>query len=445
MAAIDTLVKVNIFQNTQAVPQASFSIPLIIGSTVTSWSTTDFVHGYTDAASMLDDGFTTSSPEYKYALELMEQDITPSQFFVGYRNVAVKQEDDVTPVAVNNHHYIVTIDNVPYDYLSDGSATVGEIVAGLLALVNADPNAPCVAAGSSVLALTAKEFGAGFTTSINADPNMSLSHPIANHGIADDLENIISKNNSWYGISLCSNVDYDIIQLSSAVEALKKIFIAASNDSDIPTAATDDILSVMKGESLKRSALVYSPGSYNKGVEAAWMGGQLPQTPGSNAWAYKTLAGIAADAIMDNARGIIIGNPVAQIDGKNGNIYSVVGGKAITQMGRMAGGQYIDITIGLDWLESTLQSNIYGALVAAAKIPYTDVGTGVLISAVKAAIDQGVANGLIDGNSPISITAASVLSVPQSQRANRVAPTIKFSCRLQGAFSAVNVEGTVSV
>jgi hypothetical protein len=351
MSAIDTLVKINISQQTTAVAKESFSIPLIVGPTNPGWTGGTLIKSFTDAASMLLDGYTTSSPEYIYALKLMSQEISPTIFYVGYLATGV---------------------------------------------------------------------------------------------IATDLANIIAQNNSWYGITLCEHTDQNILDMAAAVNALKKIFIAVSAASGIPTSSTGDVLSQLKALSYTRTALMYTPED-TEGKEAAWVGGQLPQTPGSNNWAYKTLLGCTTDVLSDNARSIIIGTPVAGILGKNGNVYTTIGGQNITQMGIMVGGQYIDITIGIDWLESTLQSNIYQALVDAAKIPYTDDGTNILIQAVNSAIQEGVTNGLIDGKSPITVTAPLVASVSSTQRANRIAPTITFKCRLQGAFNAVDVSGTVTV
>lgn len=452
MSAIDQIVKINISQVTQAVAQASFSIPLIIGPTATSWGGTDFVHSYFEPSSMLTDGFTTSSPEYIYALELFEQALTPDEFFVGHRTTAVAQVDTfAVSTLATSHLYQFTLNGLAIAYTSGGSDTQQAILMALLAeIANQYPtDAPVTGAvtgsgSGALLTLTSAVAGAGVSYSaIDAD----LAHVLvtANNGIQDDLVNILSKSNDWYGIALCSNVDSDILQLAAAVEALKKIFIGVSNDSDIPTSATDDLASLLKGFSYKRSGLMYSPGSFNKGIEAAWLGGQLPQVPGSNNWAFQTLVGIEPDALTDNQVANLIGNPVAGIFAKNVNIYKVLGGKNVTQMGTMAGGQYIDITVGIDWLESTLQSNVFQALTSAAKIPYTDKGVGILLSAVKSAIDQGVVNGLIDGASPIVISAPAVLSVPIAQRANRIAPTISFSCRLSGAFNAVVVSGTVTV
>lgn len=443
MSAIDTLIKINISLITKAVAQASFSIPLIIGPTNAGWS--DSVHSYTDPASMLTDGFDESSPEYIYAQELFEQPITPVIFYVGKRSVAVKQVDTITPVAVNAHLYEVSLGATNYSYTSDADATVAEIVTGLIALINADSAALVIASGTTTLILTAKNAGAGFSTSVNSDIDMTLVHTTANHGIVDDFNAIMTENNSWYGVILCSNDDQDILQLAAAIEPLKKVFACTSNDAAIATSSTTDLLSILKGKNYNRTFLVFSPASAAAGIEAAWMGGQLPQVPGSNNWAYKTLTGITADVLSDNQRTIVVGTPVAGIAGKNGNVYTTVGGQDITQMGQMVSGQFIDITIGADWLESTIQTNIYQALVNASKIPYTNAGTSVLISAVKAALDLGVKNGLIDGARPIIITAPNVEDVPFAQRANRIAPDISFSAFLAGAFNSVKVGGTVSV
>jgi hypothetical protein len=447
MSAIDTLININISVISKAVPQKSFSIPLIIGPTTTGWS--DFVHAYTSAADMLSDGFTTSSPEYVYALELTEQGLVPTQFYVGRRTLAVIQVDTITPTAVDNTLYEVTIGTANYSYTSGSGATVSQIVSGLIALINADSTAPCIASGSVTLILTAKVAGAGFQTSINANVDLALVHTTANHGIADDLNNIISENNNWYGIVLCSNADSDIEQLAAAVQPLIKIFLAASSDSAIATSSNTDLLSNLQGKNYTRTALIYSPGSANLGIDAAWLGGQLPAIPGSNNWAFQTLVGISPDNISDNSRSIIIGDPVAQVAGKNGNIYTTVAGVDITQMGIMVGGQFIDITIGADWLQNQIQTNIYQLFVNAAqahtKVPYTNKGTAQLIQCVQSAIDVGIVNGLIDGAQKISITAPDVTTISITQRANRVAPTISFTCVLQGAFNAAVVNGTVTV
>lgn len=443
MSALDQVVKINISQNSAPIQQASFSIPLIMGPTV---PTTGIVSAYTSPAAMLTNGYTTSSPEYIYALEMFEQALTPTEFLVGKRTTAVDQVSTATPDISSQaiQHYIETIAGVPYDFTSDASPTAAEVVTGLIALINADSNCPALASGTNTLILTAKVAGAGFTAS--GSTNLPTVVTTASNGIQNDIIAVSAINNLWYGLCITEGTDADVLQASALIESLKKIYIAISDSSAIPTSSSTDVASVLKSKDYSRTGLIYTvPANVNEGKEAAWLGGQLPAVPGSNNWAYKTLVGCTPDVLSDNAQAILIGDPVAGIQGKNVNIYQTLGGANVTQMGTMAGGQFIDITVGIDWLDATLQSNVFQALTSSAKIPYTDKGTGILISAVKAAIDLGVANGLIDGDSPILISAPPVLSVPTSQRANRIAPTISFSCRLAGAFNAVIVNGQVTV
>jgi Protein of unknown function (DUF3383) len=449
MSSIDEIIEINISQQTQSVPVPSFSIPLIIGPTPTGW--TDYVHSYTQPSSMLTDGFTTSSPEYIYALEMFEQAVSPTLFYVGKRTTAVEQQNTFQVNTLNTaHQYKFTMNGVVISYTAGGGDTQQSILTALNNAITAAFAIPptmgaVVGSGpSATLTLTSVNPGAGISYSA-VDSFLTFAQTVANNGITNDLANIISENNTWYGIVLCSNTDYDIEQLAAAVEPLKKIYIATTADAAVPTSSTTDIATVMKGKGYKRTALIYTAISATDGIDAAWVGGQLPLTPGSNNWAFVNLVGIDPDTFTDNQQTILIGVPVDGIAGKNVNIYQTVGGVNLTEMGTMIGGQYIDITIGIDWLTATIQTNILQALVSVPKIPYTDNGTAVLISAVKAAILQGIANGLIDGNTPYTVTAPSVLSVPASQRANRIAPTISFTCRLAGAFNAVIVSGTVTV
>lgn len=448
--SLDQLVKINISQNTQAVQQASFAIPLIVGPTV---PTSGIVNTFSAPASMLTSGYTTSSPEYIYALELFEQPLSPTQFLVGKRTTAVAQVDTFeVATVVSAHAYGFTLNGLPVSYTSLSADSYSTILVGLLANVSTVfPTNPPVtgtitgSGSSTTMTLTSSVIGTPVLYSaIDADLTHVALTP--SHSITDDLIAIQSISNQWYGMCLTQGTDADVAQASAYIETQKKIYIAISSTSAIATSSSSDVASVMKSKAYTRSGLIFT-GSANvsEGKEAAWLGGQLPQIPGSNNWAYKSLIGCTPDILSDNAQAILIGDPVAGVQGKNVNIYQTVGGSNITQMGTMAGGQFIDLTVGIDWLESTLQTNVFGTLVANIKIPYTDIGTGILMSAVKAAIDQGIANGFIDGLSPITITAPSVLSVPASQRANRISPTISFSCRLAGAYNAVVVSGSVTV
>lgn len=445
MAAVDQVVSVTISNQTASVPQVSFGVPLIVGPSAPGWS--DPVRVYAAPADLLADGYTTASPEYVYALELYSQAIVPTQYLVGRRSAPATQVDSFQVTTLTSgRQYKVTVNGAVYSYTAGSSDSQQAVLTALgTAIAAAQPVTSGVSGTGATATLTLTATSAGTVVTYSAiDAQLSRTTVTAAAGIAQDLATISASNDTWYGLVVAGASDADILQAAAYIESVRKIFVAVSSSAAIATSATSDVLSTLKSKAYARTALVFSPGAAAQGIEAAWVGGQLPQTPGSNTWTYRTLVGISPDTLSANQVATVIGQPIGGVAGKNGNVYTVVGGVPVTQQGMMAKGQYIDITIGLDWLQAAIQNNIYSAIVAANKIPFTDEGVGVLMSAVRAAIDQGVANQLIDGDT-ISITAPPVLQVLPSQRAQRIAPTITFGCRLKGAIQSVRVRGNVTV
>lgn len=443
---LDQIVAINISLAAPTVSQASFSIPLIVGPTTSTWA--DYVHTYSAPSGMLSDGFTTSSPEYIAALAMYAQSLTPAVFKVGKRSATVAQVDTLAVnTLVVGHAYSVTINGQAFSYTSTNADTQQSILTALKGLIVAAlPTLGGVISGSgssATLVLTSTVPGQVYTyTAVDADTTRTAT--TAANGIAQDLANIAAEDTTWYGLDLEGGSDADILQAAAWIEGSLKLFVAVSATAAIATSASTDLGSTLKAAGYRRTALVYSPANVAKGLGAAWLGLNLTQTPGSANWAFNQLAGMTADSLTAAQQTVLIGTPVAQLAGKNVNLYQTVSGVNITQMGTSASGQYLDLTVGLDWLKSTMQSNIYTLLTTQPKVPFTDAGATQVMSCVKAALDQGITNRFIDAGSPVTITAPSVASLPAAQRTARVAPPISFSCRALGALDAVNVSGTVS-
>ena len=97
------------------------------------------------------------------------------------------QVSTLTPTAVNSTAYFVTIDGLRFDYTSDGSATAAEIVAGLLAKINAlTAKHGVVASGTNTLILTGQTSGVAFD--VQADANMAIVATTPPAGIALELK-----------------------------------------------------------------------------------------------------------------------------------------------------------------------------------------------------------------------------------------------------------------
>ena len=133
--------------------------------------------------------------------------------------------------------------------------------------------------------------------------------------------------------------------VASWVETAKKFAIFWITDVNAydPSKSTD-LASVLKLANRNRSAVVWhaTPAGGADYPDAAWMGEGFPYEPGTSTWAYKTLNGVTPDTLLASQE--------TALKNKNCNYYMTVGGVSITQEGKVASGEYIDIIIryGLD-------------------------------------------------------------------------------------------------
>lgn len=96
----------------------------------------------------------------------------------------------IVPTVQNSALYRVTIDGVNYDYTSDASATVAEILAGIVAVVSiSDVNAISDGAAVRLEDLTGAEFG------VAVSPNLTISQ-VGSRVIARTVENIAEAVNA---------------------------------------------------------------------------------------------------------------------------------------------------------------------------------------------------------------------------------------------------------
>lgn len=257
--------------------------------------------------------------------------------------------------------------------------------------------------------------------------------------VAASLNAIMSEDNSWYGLLVDQAMAADYGDIAAWVEANKKIFIFWTIDANTPDGTkTTDPASVLKAMGYDRSAVIFhiAPSSGDDYPDAAWMGEGFPYDPGTSTWAYKTLKGVAADNITPAKE--------TALQNKNCNYYSEVGGVNITQEGKVASGEWIDIIIGTDWLEARLRESVYSALVNNRKIPYDDTGIAMIEGLVKGVLNQAASAGILQADS-IVVAVPRYADIPQADKLARKLPDVKFTALYQGAIHRVTINGTISV
>ena len=257
--------------------------------------------------------------------------------------------------------------------------------------------------------------------------------------VAASLAAIQNENNDWYGVVVDQAMVADFDDIAAWVETAKKFAIFWTTDANTPDSTkSTDLASVLKAATYDRSAVIYhvQPSTGADYPDAAWMGEGFPYDPGTSTWAYKTLKGVTSDKITGNAE--------SALQGKNCNYYSEVGGVNITQEGKVASGEWIDIIIGTDWIEARLREAVYSALVNNRKIPYDDSGITLIEGLVKGVLNQAAAAGILQADS-IVVTVPRYADIPQADKLARRLPDVKFTALYQGAIHRTTINGTISV
>lgn len=254
--------------------------------------------------------------------------------------------------------------------------------------------------------------------------------------LPDDLAAISAIDDDWYGLFLALAVaDEDVLEVAAYIEATRKLLAVTVTDEDaLDPTSTTDLAAELKAAGYARTCPIYSENEY---AAAAWIGRCFPMDPGSETWAFKTLSGVAPSkltATQENA-----------LKAKSCNWYATVAGVNITREGVTASGEYIDIVRGVDWLQARMQERIFGVLVRAPKVPFTDGGIATVETQVRAQLSAGVEAGLLAEDPAPTVEVPRARDVPANDRAERSLKGIRFSATLAGAIHAVEIQGTVTI
>lgn len=444
--SLSNIVSVNVSASSQRVARAGFGKPLIVSHSA-AW--VERQRRYSSLTAVAVD-FASTTPEYKAAAAAFAQDPRPSEVVIGRANDATAkptQRWKITPVAANSRAYTVTIDGVDYTYTSDASATVAEIVTGLIALINAATGTHGLVAtdGTTHLVLTANAVGAWAQVVIDDISLFALEQDHAlPAGLADALAAIKTESNDFYGLVTTFNSKAYVEGVAAWAEANDKIYVADTQDTPCITDAlvsATDIMKSMKDLARERTSVIYCPDN-GACAGAAWQGRCLPLDPGSETWKFKTLSGVPVGS--DGAGHSFTATHIANLQAKYGNWYEEVAGRNITQDGKVAADEWIDIVRFIDWTEARLGEDTFAALAANDKVPFTDKGAAVLESVVRAVLREGQkAGGIAFDPAPI-VSVPKVATVSAANRAIRHMPDVEFEATLQGAIHQVTITGRVT-
>lgn len=439
MPSLSDIVQVSVVTQTAQVKQAGFGIPLILGG---HSRFPERIRYYTAVSEMLTDGFLTSDPEYKAASDLLAQNPQVTKVGIGRRATPATLDIRLTPIALNSTVYAVKV-TAPNgtqgtaSFTSDASATIAEITAGLSAAVTALSLTGVSAFDNSgnvrITATTPGEFVAVEVLDLS---RLTVAQVQGAGDVAASLAAIQLENDEWYAVTMTTNSPAEILAAAAWVETAKKLLIVASQDGDVYASAPspDDIAKDLKDANYFRTALIFHPDG-NHFAGAAWIGATMANDPGAITFAFRQLVGISKTALT--------ASQVTNLKAKNANYFSDYGGIGITQEGKVAAGEWIDIIRDRDWYESRLKTLVYSVLANNLKVPFTDNGIGLIEAQVRKATREAINAGFLAEGTDTYIVpkAADVSSV---DRAARRLATIKVSARVAGAIHVVKIDATIT-
>ena len=337
--------------------------------------------------------------------------------------IAVPNGGDATVTSTKRYLQVTSI-AIPAQSGTGGTLTVG-VRAPVTAVASGGTKVVCTSAAGELHSFE------------RVTGNLSLKTQTTNPGVATDLAAVLAADGDWYGLLLDSQGAAEIAAAAAWVESNKRLFVWNTSDTDsLATGGTASIFYTTKAAGYVRSAGIYHPklNTSDAWAAAAWMGEEFPKEPGASTWAFKSLAGVSVYDLTTAQR--------TALEAKNGNHYLSVGGLSLTGPGESASAEWLDIVRDLDWLSARLQEAGVGVFASNDKVPFTDEGISLLLTAVRAVLNTAVTAGVLA--SGFTLTAPKASAVSTSNKQARHLPSVSFAATLQGAIHSVAITGRVS-
>ena len=260
------------------------------------------------------------------------------------------------------------------------------------------------------------------------------------------LNKIKADNNDWYAISVSARMMSNQQECAQWIQANGKLGGLCSGDTTLSDEETGDIAEWAKLNNLDHVFVFFHPDAkladdlvdilapVDPIPEAALFGKMLTKKPGSATWKFKELASVPTYELTQGQ--------VTNLEKKNALWYMSTADVPMTSEGKVASGEYIDVIHGLDWLKARIQNLVFTALANVDKVPYTDEGVQMVVSPLKAALEEGVKNGIL---ASYVIDFPAVADVSVTDKGKRFLPDVKFTGVLAGAIHSTKINGVVTL
>lgn len=434
---LSDIATVTISASAPAVTEAGFGTPLIAG--YHTHHLNKRVLPYASTTEMTSDGWGVNEPVYLAAVKAFSQNPAPQTVKVGRCALPPQQSLTLTMLS-NTEGDIVTFTltdsagvstDISYTILS--SATTTTVAAAVELLTEAATGVNSSSTGA-IITLTPSTSNALIRVR-NWSSNVSFADATPDPGIATDLAAIQAEDDDWYGLTLVCQSKAIVTAAAAAIEATEKVFAYSTSDYAVPAGTSGNVMLTLQTSAYARTHGQFDGNDTFAFSGAAILGRCLPLTPGSETWAYKTLAGVPATKLTSGQ--------YAAVHTAKGNTYITTAGVNFTEEGISPAGEFLDVVRFRDWLKNHIQSSIVQYLLDNVKVAFNDKGIAAIETVVLAALRDGEkAGGLDEGSSTVTVPLKSAVSA--TNRALRKLTGVKFSGILSGAIHHIVITGSIT-
>jgi hypothetical protein len=229
---------------------------------------------------------------------------------------------------------------------------------------------------------------------------MALTDATTNPGVADDLDAILSQDDSWYALVLLFKSSAIVSTPSTGVSAWcaanERLLVVAVSDTACATATFSggtDVLHTLTGQGSSYTAPQWHPRDYEF-LDGCTDGYFLPLEPGSDNWRLKPLTGPTPVNLTPTQK--------TNLDARRAGYFTSVGSGSSNQnilagMGGVENTTYgfIDTRRNIDWYRVNLQVDLVNLEIASNKLANTTTGRRKIATKIASRNDVGIQKGVI--------------------------------------------------
>ena len=249
--------------------------------------------------------------------------------------------------------------------------------------------------------------------------------------VIDGLNQVIQTNGEFTFFVSNETSEENITALASWAKANKKFYGATIAPALVPTISSPN----------SDYVFLFVSSNKNEYPEAALIGRCSTYQPGSATWMFKSLNSVTPEVFDDQA------TMVELINSKNFITYVSKYGIKMTTGGTVTSGEYIDVMLGILWVQSDMEIRIQRLLVNTPKVPYDNGGIALIASQVEATLKAATNASIIRKNEGgigvYEINIPDVSDINANDIANRELKDISWVATLAGAIHHVEITGVV--